>query len=97
LLGWNNASGHLNLYDPTTQMLPSGKVYYTSLLAFSLNAFNSASKSKATHAVFSLISLTISLSADDENELPYSSNNFIIYSVKSLPAKSILIIACGKA
>jgi len=27
LLGWNKASGHLNLYDPTTQMFPSGNVY----------------------------------------------------------------------
>jgi len=44
------------------------------------------SKSGATNAVFSLMSLTISISADDVKLYPLSVNSLAMNWVKSLPA-----------
>merc|ERR1719420_261032 len=87
-LGWNNTSGQRNRSLPTVMMLPSGNSYVFSLSELSDASFISVSKSNAMYASFSLTSRTISRSAVVVKEYPRSVRIFIMYSVKSRPAKS---------
>merc|ERR1719155_340485 len=96
-LGWNRTSGQRKRSLPTVMMLPSGSSYVFSLSELSEAAFISLSKSKAMYDSFSLTSLTISRSAVVVKEYPRSVRIFIMYSVKSRPARSRRKIAWGKA
>merc|ERR550537_898794 len=96
-LGWKSTSGQRKRSLPTVMMLPSGSSYVFSLSELSEAAFISLSKSKAIYESFSLTSLTISRSAVVVKEYPRSVRIFIMYSVKSRPARSRRKIAWGKA
>merc|ERR1712124_109440 len=85
--GWKRTSGHRKRSLPTVITLPSGNSYVFSFSELSAAAFISASKSNATYDNFSLISRTISLSAAVVNEYPRSVKIFIMYSVRSRPAR----------
>merc|ERR1712078_271704 len=96
-LGWKRTSGQRKRSLPTVMILPSGSSYVFSLSELSEAAFISLSKSKAMYDSFSLTSLTISRSAVVVKEYPRSVRIFIMYSVKSRPARSRRKIAWGKA
>merc|ERR1719420_2465747 len=87
-LGWKSTSGHRNRSLPTVMMFPSGNSYVFSLSELSVAAFISESKSRAMYESFSFTSRTISRSAVVVNEYPRSVRIFIMYSVKSRPARS---------
>merc|ERR1719253_1717584 len=94
--GWNSTSGHRKRSFPTVIKLPSGSSYVFSLSDESAAAFISVSKSSATYDNFSFTSRTISRSAVVVNEYPRSVRIFIMYSVRSRPARSRRKIACGR-
>merc|ERR1712060_211772 len=87
-LGWNKTSGQRNLSLPTVIIFPSGSSYVFSLSELSVAAFISVSKSKAMYDSFSFTSRTISRSAVVVKEYPRSVRIFIMYSVRSRPARS---------
>merc|ERR1712124_217607 len=95
--GWKRTSGHRKRSLPTVITLPSGSSYVFSFSELSAAAFISVSKSRATYDNFSLTSRTISRSAVVVNEYPRSVKIFIMYSVRSRPARSRRKIACGRA
>merc|ERR1711977_312198 len=95
--GWKRTSGQRNRSLPTVITFPSGSSYVFSFSELSAAAFISVSKSKATYESFSFTSRTISRSAVVVKEYPRSVRIFIMYSVRSRPAKSRRRIACGRA
>merc|ERR1719263_2194013 len=96
-LGWKRTSGQRKRSLPTVITFPSGSSYVFSFSELSAAAFISVSKSSATYDSFSFTSRTISRSAVVVNEYPRSVRIFIMYSVKSRPARSRRRIACGRA
>merc|ERR1719238_425201 len=96
-LGWKSTSGQRKRSLPTVITFPSGSSYVFSFSELSAAAFISVSKSNATYDSFSFTSRTISRSAVVVNEYPRSVRIFIMYSVKSRPARSRRRIACGRA
>merc|ERR1719359_2415954 len=96
-VGWNSTSGQRNRSFPTVIAFPSGNSYVFSLSELSAAAFISVSKSSATYDSFSFTSRTISRSAVVVKLYPRSVRIFIMYSVKSRPARSRRRIACGSA
>merc|ERR1719155_297744 len=95
--GWKSTSAHRKRSLPTVITLPSGSSYVFSFSELSAAAFISVSKSSATYESFSFTSRTISRSAVVVNEYPRSVRIFIMYSVRSRPARSRRRIACGRA
>merc|ERR1719213_1390679 len=96
-LGWKSTSGQRKRSLPTVITFPSGSSYVFSFSELSAASFISVSKSNATYDSFSFTSRTISRSAVVVNEYPRSVRVFIMYSVKSRPARSRRRIACGRA
>merc|ERR1719265_1820318 len=96
-VGWKSTSGQRKRSFPTVITFPSGSSYVFSLSELSAAAFISVSKSSATYDSFSLTSRTISRSAVVVKLYPRSVRIFIMYSVKSRPAKSRRRIACGRS
>merc|ERR1719498_2104766 len=96
-LGWKRTSGQRKRSLPTVIKLPSGSSYVFSFSELSAAAFISVSKSNATYESFSFTSRTISRSAVVVKLYPRSVRIFIMYSVKSRPARSRRRIACGRA
>merc|ERR1719453_698102 len=97
MIGWKSTSGHRNRSFPTVIKFPSGSSYVFSFSELSAAAFISVSKSRATYESFSFTSRTISRSAVVVKLYPRSVRIFIMYSVKSRPARSRRKIACGSA
>merc|ERR1719305_554018 len=95
--GWKSTSGQRKRSLPTVITFPSGSSYVFSFSELSAAAFISVSKSSATYDNFSLTSRTIARSAVVVNEYPRSVKIFIMYSVRSRPARSRRKIACGRA
>ena len=71
-LGWNKTSGQRKRSLPIVIICPSGSSYDFSIVEELWLAAISSSKSTATYASFSLMSRTISRSADVVKECPRS-------------------------